>query len=168
MPILRAVETPELEPFARRPPAPGYPDDYPPERGGAGLWTLGGRLTWIAGLVLAVSAFTGWYSGPSDSLTLSVTGWNTGTWGKLVFFVGLAVLALAALREAGIALPATVPESLVLIGLGSLGTVCVLVRLISIPDEFSGTANRSIGIWISLFGALTVIAGGLLEAAEEL
>ena len=166
MPILRTMEAPE--PYAPPGPEQAYLDEYPAERGGGtGLWALGGRLTWISGLVLAISSFTGWYSGSGDGLTLSVTGWNTGTLGKLVFFVGLAVLALVALREAGIALPATVPESLVVIGLGSLGTVFVLVRLISIPDEFVAT-GRSIGIWIALAAAVSVIAGGLLQASEEL
>jgi hypothetical protein len=84
-----------------------------------GYW--GERLAWIAGLVLAISAFTDWYAGSqADGLTLSVTGWHTGALGKLVFFAGLATLILEALREAGIELPATVPESLVLIALGSL------------------------------------------------
>jgi len=167
MPILRTMETPQ--PYAPPDPGSAYADEYPAERpGGTGLWALGGRLTWIAGLVLAISSFTGWYSGSGDGPTLSVTGWNTGTLGKLVFFVGLAVLALVALREAGIALPATVPESLVVIGLGSLGTVFVLVRLISIPDEFVATGSRSIGIWIALAAAVAVIVAGLLQASEEL
>jgi len=43
---------------------------------------------------------------------LAVIGWHTGVLGKLVFFIGLAVLALVALREAGFELPPTVPESL--------------------------------------------------------
>jgi len=97
-----------------------------------------------------------------------VIGWHTGALGKLVFFVGLAALALVLLREAGIELPATVPESLVLIALGSLATIFVLIRLISIPDTFFGTAGRGIGIWISLLAALALIASGLLRAAEEL
>ena len=166
MPILRTMETPELS----APPGPGaaYPDEYPAERGATGLWALGGRLTWIAGLVLAISAFTGWYSGSGDGLTLSVTGWNTGTLGKLVFFVGLAVLALVGLREAGWTMPATVPESLIVIGLGSLGTVFVLVRLISIPDEFVATGSRSVGIWIALAASVSVIVAGLLQASEEI
>ena len=162
------METPELEPYAPRVPSSTYAGEAAAERAGMGLWMLGARLTWVAGLVLAISSFTGWYSGSGDGLTLSVTGWNTGTLGKLVFFVGLAVLVLAALREAGVALPATVPESLVVIALGSLGTVFVLVRLISIPDEFVGTAGRSIGLWIALISAVAVIAAGFLEAAEEM
>jgi len=116
-----------------------------------------------------VSAFTGWYSGTqADGLTLSVTGWHTGALGKLVFFIGFAALFLEALREAGIELPATVPESLVLIALGSLATIFVLIRLISIPDTFFDTAGRGIGIFISLVAAIALIVAGLLRAAEEL
>jgi hypothetical protein len=132
-----------------------------------GEW--GERLAWIAGLVLAISAFTDWYSGSqSDGLTLSVTGWHTGALGKLVFFTGLAALILEALREAGIELPAMVPESLILIALGSLATIFVLIRLISVPDEFFGTAGRGIGIFISLVASVLLIGAGLLRAAEEL
>jgi hypothetical protein len=132
-----------------------------------GYW--GERLAWTAGLVLAISAFTDWYAGSqADGLTLSVTGWHTGALGKLVFFAGLATLILEALREAGIELPATVPESLVLIALGSLATIFVLIRLISIPDTFFDTAGRGIGIFISLIAAIALIAAGLLRAAEEL
>jgi hypothetical protein len=132
-----------------------------------GYW--GERLAWIAGLVLAISAFTDWYAGSqADGLTLSVTGWHTGALGKLVFFAGLATLILEALREAGIELPATVPESLVLIALGSLATIFVLIRVISIPDTFFATAGRGIGIFISLIAAVALIVAGLLRAAEEL
>jgi hypothetical protein len=139
---------------ATRPVVPGY-------------W--GERLAWIAGLVLTLSAFTDWYAGTQTSgVTLSVTGWHTGALGKLVFFIGLATLILEALREAGIELPATVPESLVLIALGVLATIFVLIRLISIPDTFFGTAGRGIGIYISLVAAVLLIAAGLLRAAEEL
>src|SRR5579862_7519519 len=132
-----------------------------------GYW--GERLAWIAGLVLAISAFTDWYAGTqTDGLTLSVTGWHTGALGKLVFFIGLATLILEALREAGIELPTAVPESLVLIALGSLATIFVLIRIISIPDTFFGTAGRGIGIFISLGAAVLLIVAGLLRAAEEL
>ena len=131
------------------------------------FWGLGERLAWVAGLVLALSAFTGWYSGSGEGVTVSVLGWHTGTIGKLVFFVGLAVLVLAALREAGIDLPASVPESLIVIALGSLATIFALIRLISIPDEFF-FAGRGIGLWISLLASVALIGAGLLQASEEL
>jgi hypothetical protein len=160
-------------------PDPYQPSDLPeeedwlapqprPDRTFEGLWSFGHQITWVAGLVLAISAFTGWYVGSGEGPTTSVIGWHTGTLGKLVFFIGLAVLALVALREAGIELPATVPESLVVIALGALSTIFVLIRLIDVPDEFFGWRGRGIGIFISLLASLAVIAAGLLRAGEEL
>ena len=138
-------------------------------RPGGGIWAVGQRVAWVAGLVLLLSSFMSWYSGSSvEGPTLSVIGWHTGTIGKLVFFVGLAIVALAILREVGLELPPTVPESLVTIGLGALGTILVLIRLISIPDTFAGTSGRAIGLWIGLLAALAAIVAGLLRAGEEL
>ncbi len=128
---------------------------------------IGERLTFVTGLVLAISAFTGWYAGGSEGVTVSVIGWHTGVLGKLVFVVGVAVLALIIAREFGLQLPAAVPESLVTIALGSLATIFVLVRVISIPDDFF-FAGRGIGIWISLVAAVGVIVSGLLQASEEM
>ena len=139
-----------------------------PSRTFQDLSGLGQTLTWVSGLILAISAFTGWYVGSGPGPTTSVIGWHTGALGKLVFVIGLAVLALVILREAGIELPATVPESLVIIALGALSTIFVLIRLISVPDEFFGWRGRGIGIFISLVASLLVIAAGLLRAGEEL
>ena len=133
------------------------------------LWGVGERLTWVAGLALALSAFTGWYSGTGadEGVEVSVLAWDTGLLGKLVLVLGLAAIVLVLLREAGVELPAAVPESLVVIALGALATIFVLVRLISIPDEFF-FAGRGIGLVISLVAALALLVAGLLEAAEEL
>lgn len=146
------------------------PEDRFSRTGAAARGTLLGlsdQLTTLTGVVLAISSFTGWYTGPSEGVTVSVTGWHTGTLGKLVFFIGLAVLLVVVLREAGIELPAAAPESLVTIALGSLATIFVLVRLFSIPSDFF-FAGRGVGIWISLLAAVGVIASGLLQVSEEL
>jgi hypothetical protein len=135
---------------------------------GAGeLSGMGDRLTFLFGILLAMSALTGWYSGEGNGTTVSVIGWHTGTIGKVVLFLGLAAVLLVILREVGVSLPASVPESLVAIGIGSVATILVLVRIISIPDTFF-FASRGIGIWISLGCAIGIILAGLLEASEEL
>jgi hypothetical protein len=126
----------------------------------------GEALAWIGGLVLALSSFMSWYTVSNEGFTASVTGWHTGALGKLVFFVGLAALGFLVLRATGFELPPNVPVGIVIAGLGAVGTVFVLVRLISIPDDFT-PAGRSIGIWISLLSALLLIAAGLLKSAEE-
>jgi len=79
----------------------------------------------------------------------------------------MLVVLVVALREIGVDLPATVPQSLVTIALGSLATIFVLVRVFVIPDDFF-FAGRGIGIWISLAAAIGVIVAGLLQASEEL
>ncbi len=132
-----------------------------------GIVGIGERLGLVAGLVLAVSAFTGWYTGPGEGVRVAVTGWNTGISGKIVFLIGLAVILLIVLHEVGVHFPPTVPESLITIALGAVATILVLVRAISIPDDFF-FAGRGVGIWISLLAAIGVIVAGLLEASEEL
>ena len=126
-----------------------------------------GHLTFLFGLLLALSALTGWYTGEGEGTTVSVIGWHTGTIGKVVLLLGLLAVLLVVLREAGVVLPATLPESLLAIAIGSVATVLVLVRLISIPDTFF-FASRGIGIWISLACAVGIIVSGLLEASEDL
>jgi hypothetical protein len=137
------------------------------DRGVFGLEGLGERLGLLSGVVLAVSSFTGWYTGDGQGVTVSVLGWDTGTLGKLVLFVGLAVVLVISLRELGVRPPAQLPESLVTIVLGALATIFVLIRVISIPDDFF-FAGRGVGIWIALAAALGVLVAGLLQASEEL
>jgi hypothetical protein len=176
-PILAHMETPdlfdfddpELDDVEPERPSPPVRRAGPQLRPGGAIWSSGERITWVAGLVLMLSSFMSWYAGKSiEGPTLAVIGWHTGTIGKLVFFIGLALIALAILREAGVVLPPTIPESLVTIALGSLATILVLIRLISIPDTFAGTSGRAIGIWIALLSALAVVVSGLLRAGEEL
>ena len=130
---------------------------------------MGERLGILAGMVLAVSSFTGWYTGEGSDqgVTISVMGWHTGVLGKLILFIGLAVVLVLALRELGVQPPAAVPESLVTIALGALATTFVLIRVIDIPDDFF-FAGRGVGLWISLVAALGVVVAGLLQASEEL
>ena len=153
----------------------------PPSSGGAaaserripaaradGIWAAGDRVAWVAGLVLELSSFMGWYSGSGLGVKLAVIGWHTGTIGKLVFFIGLAVVVIVAFRAYGFDLPSSIPESLVILGLGAVAAVFVLIRVISIPDAVLPADSRGIGLWIALVAALGVIAGGLLRAAEDL
>ena len=101
MPILLGMETPDLFDFDDPSPEPEpeperAPRPQPPARGpapaprpGGQIWGLGGRIAWVAGLILMLSSFMSWYAGKSvEGPTLAVIGWHTGTIGKLVFFVG--------------------------------------------------------------------------------
>ncbi|HUP33706.1 MAG TPA: hypothetical protein VM184_11770 [Gaiellaceae bacterium] len=138
-----------------------------PRRQPPSLWGMGEQATWVSGLVLALSSLTGWYSGTGEGVDVSVIGWHTGLLGKLVFFIGVAAILVVVLRQWGLDLPAAVPESLLVIALGAISTIFVLVRAISIPDEFF-FAGRGVGLWISLLASVGLIGAGLLRASEEL
>ena len=161
------METPEFIPSEPQYAAPEPFDEGYPQPAGI-LPGLGDRLTWITGLVLSISAFTGWYKGSGDGLDISVLGWHTGVLGKLVFVIGLALIALVVLREAGIELPASVPGSLVVVALGVLATIFVIVRLIWVPEDLLPADGRDVGLFISLAAALAAIAAGLVRASEEM
>jgi hypothetical protein len=157
------VQTPE--PFPPEEPYVETRDRFAPDV--AWIWGAGERLTWLSGLILSLSTLMGWYVGTEEDPTIAVIGWHTGSIAKIVLVIGLAVIALHLLQQAGIELPATIPESLIVIVLGSLATILVLVRVITIPEEFE-PASRGIGLWISLLAAVAVIVAGLLRASEEL
>lgn len=131
------------------------------------LATAGEALTGFSGLLLAFSSFLGWYSFRGNGITVSVIGWHTGTLGKLVFFAGLAVLLLLALRATGFELPPAFPTGAAAAAIGALATIFVSIRLIDVPEGLVG-AGRGIGVWISLASGLAVVASGLFQASEEL
>ncbi|HUQ23133.1 MAG TPA: hypothetical protein VM049_08965 [Gaiellaceae bacterium] len=160
------METPDFFDVDQPPPAarePGYA-----RAAGGGLWAAGERITWVGGLILALSSFMDWYAGSGVGVNLAVIGWHSGILGKLVLVIGAAVVLIVVARELGFELPPSVPESLVILALGALAAIFVLIRVISIPDSVLPADGRGIGIWISLVAALAVIAGGLLRAADEL
>ena len=159
------MQTPDF--YDDPPPVPPAPGSYRRTQA-EGIWAAGDRIVWLSALILALSTFMDWYAGSGVGVKLAVIGWHTGVLGKLVFFVGLAVVAIVALRHSGLELPPSLPESLVILALGALSSVFVLIRVISIPDSVLPADGRGIGIWISLIASFFVIAGGLLQAAEEL
>src|ERR671935_244694 len=82
------MQTPEQFPLEERDEPYYEPDEEVFVRPGTGIWSIGGRLAWVAALVLALSSFTDWYAGSSTAgPTLAVIGRPTGVPGKLVFFL---------------------------------------------------------------------------------
>jgi hypothetical protein len=124
-------------------------------------------LAWTSAIVFTLSSFMSWYTIEDQGITLAVTGWHTGTLGKLVFFLGFATIVLLVLRATGVALPSAVPFGMTLLTLGTIGTIIVLVRIFSVPDDLDGF-GRSIGLWISLLSAIGIALSGFLRGAEDL
>ncbi len=123
-------------------------------------------LAWISAIVFTVSSFMSWYTEEIQGLTVAVTGWHTGALGKLVFFLGFVTVVLLVLRGTGMTLPPALPVGMAILAVGAVGTVLVLVRVFSIPEDFSGF-GRSIGLWISLLSAIGIAVAGFLRGAED-
>jgi hypothetical protein len=137
-------------------------------RGGAAtsIRTPAEALGWLSSIIFALSSFMSWYTIEDQGFTLAVTAWHTGAIGKLVFFIGFATVLLLALRGTGVTLPPSIPFGMTVLALGAIGTILVLVRVFSIPDDFDGF-GRSIGLWISLLSAIGVAVAGFLRGAED-
>ena len=122
----------------------------------------GEALSWVAGLLLAVSAFTGWYAirRRDRPRSRSSAGTRDARQARLLHGPGGARPAPPA-RHGARAPGQSSRRRRGRLDPGTLGTIFVLVRLIDMPDRFLG-AGRGIGIWISLVSALAVVGAGLL------
>ena len=131
------------------------------------LRASGDGLAWVGGLVLTLSSFMSWYTISPDGFTASIIGWNTGPIGKLVFFIGVAVLALLILHASGVDLPPSVPHGMV----DRRPRRCWRRPRPRPPHRhprgLQPTVGRSIGIWISLLAALLLIVAGLLKLGRR-
>ena len=165
MPILRCVETPD------RLTEPSYdPAGEPPaalRRIGGSLWGLGEQVTWVAGLVLALSALTGWYSGSGEGVDVSVIGWNTGVdrQARLLHRPGCDSRRRAPLLG-GRAPGRSAREPRRHLTRSALDDPRARSDDLD-PDDFF-FAGRGVGIWISLAASVALIGAGLLQASEEL
>ena len=77
-----------------------------------GLFGLGDGLALVAGLVLAVSSFTGWYTGPGEGVTVSVLGLAHGRRSaSSSSSSGSRSCSSSSLREIGVEMPAALPRA---------------------------------------------------------
>lgn len=102
-------------------------------------------------LALAVSVFVlPWYT--IGSATLS--GWKTGTWGPVVFFLALASATILGLRRVGVKIAFPVDHSLVIEGIGWICTVGILLKNLMRPAINSFPSNRHLLSLVSLLLAV--------------
>jgi hypothetical protein len=114
---------------------------------------------WLVGLlagVLAASVFLPWYR--LGQFTAS--GWQTGTWGPVIFFLSIGSLALVGLRRAGIRVELPVIESHFheFVGWASIVMAVLKVRLgPSLPLLVNRRLGHAWGAWVAI-GASFVLA----------
>lgn len=135
------------EPFAAPPPEPpAQPGPYVergPER------PLDEGLIGIAAAALAFSTFLPWYS---RGFGAGVSGYASGTWGPIIFFLAVAAVAIVGLRLARASVSFPLGSPLILEGIGWVAVVGMLIKRWVEP----GGLSPSGGQWVALGAAFGV------------
>ncbi|MGH2727396.1 MAG: hypothetical protein ACRDKS_10555 [Actinomycetota bacterium] len=119
----------------------------------------------IVSLILAGSTFLPWYKG-AGSLDISVSAWQSGTWGPIIFFLGLGSFLLVALRRAGVALTLPFDEALVHEAFGWVSLAGGVIKSRWRPGEGVLEIDR-LGLFVGLAAAfaLAFLAGRMAPHA---
>lgn len=115
----------------------------------------GEMLVGVAALALAVSVFLPWYESASLAIG-SVSGWASGTWGPIVFFLAVAALAIVGLRRLGVAVAFPVSHALVLEGIGWVSVVFMLLKRFRTPTGFEPAGPIDGGYWLAIVASVGV------------
>ena len=125
------------------------------------------RLAGIAAIVIVVACFLPWFGTSTEAGLPPLTGNAFAGSGVLVFFVGLAVIALLALPYAGDT-PVTLDRPLSFLILTVLGWLALALRAIDLA-----TANvevlfptRAYGFWLAAV-ALAILSRAVYEMRGE-
>lgn len=121
----------------------------------------------VACAVLAITVFLPWYKRPFAGL--SASGWSSGTWAPIVFFLALAGVAVVVLRLRKIPVSFPVDHALVLEGIGWLAVAGIVIKRFLPPRTPYGGYSASIGLFIALFAAVGVaLLGGRVSSAAPM
>jgi hypothetical protein len=107
-------------------------------------------------LLLAASTFLPWYTLPSPKISL--TGWASGTWASLIFFLGAGAAVLVTLRRFGVRIALPFPESIVLEAFGWVATLAGILKARVRPTagEFGVKFGVGPGVWVAIGAALAL------------
>ena len=126
------------------------------------------RLAGIAAIVILVACFLPWFGTSTDAGLPPLSGNAFAGSGVLVFFVGLAVIALLALPYAAGDTPVTLDRPLSFLILTVLGWLALALRAIDLA-----TANievlfptRAYGLWLAALG-LVILSRAVYEMRGE-
>lgn len=115
------------------------------------------KLILGAGTLLFIDSFFAWQKvevkvGGVAVVSATANAWH-GFWGVLLCLMTIAIVAWVAARAFGVALPATVPDGIVVLALGALILLFALLK--NLTDDYSA--------WASYVGI--VLAGGVAFGA---
>lgn len=103
----------------------------------------------VLSVLLAASPFLPWYKIGVGVGSSSASGWETGTWGPMITFLGLMSAALVVLRRANVRVGLPVSDSHIHEGVGWLSLVGAVIKFRAVP-AIPPTANGTWGIWVAI------------------
>jgi hypothetical protein len=111
----------------------------------------------VVAVLLAGSVFLPWYH---NALT-TVSGWSSGTWGPVIFFLALAALAIVVLRRMQIPVAFPVEAPLVVEAIGWICVIGLILKRYFQPTVFATKLPSDGWIFASLACALglAILAG---------
>jgi len=143
------IAAPTMPPRVEPPPARDAPPDVDKP-----LTELGVA---VCAALLAASVFLPWY----HNVPSTVSGWASGTWGPIIFFLALAAVAIVVLRRAQIAIAFPIEPTLVVEGIGWVCVIGLILKRYFSPSAFGfklptdGWLFASLGLAL----ALALLAG---------
>lgn len=128
----------------------------------------GRRLAAFAALVIAAACFLPWWQSASDGGLPALSGNAFDGSGVIVFFVGLAVIALLALPYAAGDVPVFLDRSLSFLILTVVGWLALAIRVIDLATTNAEAIlpTRGYGLWIAAVG-LVLLSRAAYDIARE-
>ena len=121
------------------------------------------RSTWLTGggsVVLLLSTFFAWGKFSAGPLSISISGWDTGALGKLVFFAALIAVLLVVVDYMKVDV-SQMPFALAITA--GAGLVFVILRFLFMPDGLS----RAWGLYLAIIAAAVLAYGAWLKLQED-
>ena len=148
----------------------------------------GAKIAGIAGIVLFVVMFLGWFGIDVDSAgdlsaddardaadafagdvnadddSFSISAWEAFSFIDILLFVAAAVaVGIAVLKSTGNEFDLPVPGGTLVAGAGALAVLLILFRLLDTPYGF----DREFGVFLGLIAAAGITYGGYLMMQDE-
>jgi hypothetical protein len=131
----------------------------------------GEKIAGISGIALLIIMFLfSWFS--FEGVGGGLSAWEAFAWIDFVLFLAAAAaIALAVLAATRTDVDLPIAGSAIVTGIGALGVLLVIFRIISPPDfgafGFEAETDRSIGVFLGLLAIAGVTVGGWLAMQEE-
>jgi hypothetical protein len=126
------------------------------------------RVAGLAAIVLLIACFLPWFGTSSDAGLPPITGNAFSGSGVLVFFVGLAVIALLALPYAAGDTPVTLDRPLSFLILTVVGWIALVLRAIDLATANAEVLfpTRAFGLYLAAL-ALIVLSRAVYDMRSE-